>query len=100
MHGRELERERAREKDDGKGVPDICKAYRYRAHFRLLDVLPHSHSTSQSHCCILSLSLSLSHTPSYPVPRADEEWVELLRDMDVERSGAVVRAASRRRNRN
>ena len=48
------EEEMAREKDDGKGVPDVCKAYGYRAHFRLLDVVTHSHSTSHSHC-ILSL---------------------------------------------
>ena len=40
----------------------------------------------------LSLSLSFSQIPSF-LPRADEEWVELLRDMDVERSGAVDRAA-------
>ena len=38
-------------------------------------------------------SLSLSQIPSFHVPRADEEWVELLRDMNVERSGAVDRAA-------
>ena len=41
----------------------------------------------------LSLSLSLKSLPFFHVPRADEEWVELLRDMDVERSGAVDRAA-------
>ena len=62
--------------------------------FAYAHVLPHVHSTSHSHC-ILSLSLSLSQIPSFHVPRADEEWVELLRDMDVERSGAVDRAAWR-----